>query len=97
MGKVDTFTIPGLRLWFNSSDHLPQHLHITKRGEWEIRVFFLECADGYLAHDQKWAVKKPSSTDRDVILAAVLEHRVALLEEWERKVCKSNLVLLHPM
>ena len=59
MGTVDAFSIPGLRLWFNSSDHLPQHLHVTKRGEWEIRVFFLECADGHLAHDKKWGAKKP--------------------------------------
>ena len=31
--------------------------------------------------------KSPSAVDCSAILAAVLEHRVALLEEWERKVC----------
>lgn len=90
MGQVEAFTIQGLQLWFNSSDHLPQHLHVKRRGEWEIRVFFLECAENHLAHEQKWGRKKPSAGDRAAILAAVLEHQAALLDEWERKVCKSN-------
>jgi hypothetical protein len=90
LGQVDAFTIQGLTLWFHSSDHLPQHLHVKKRGEWEIRVFFLECTAGNLVHEHKWGRKSPSAADRSAILAAVLEHRVALLDEWERKVCQSN-------
>ena len=90
MGQVEAFALPGLKLWFNSSDHLPQHLHVKRRSEWEIRVFFLECTEDNLACDHKWGRKSPSATDRAAILEAVLEHRVALLEEWERKVCKPN-------
>ena len=45
MGKVEAFTLEGLELWFNSSDHLPPHVHIKRRGKWEIRVFFLDCTD----------------------------------------------------
>jgi len=73
-----------------SSDHLPQHLHVKRRGEWEIRVFFLECTEGRLVFDTKWGRRGPSGAERKAILAAVLEHRVALLDEWERKVCQSR-------
>lgn len=87
MGQVEAFTLQGLKLWFNSSDHLPQHLHVMRRGDWELRVYFLECTENHLAFDHKWGRKSPSAVDCSAILAAVLEHRVALLEEWERKVC----------
>ena len=40
MGKVDAVVLEGLDLWFNSSDR-PPHLHARRRGEWEIRVYFL--------------------------------------------------------
>ena len=90
MGRVEAFTLEGLNLWINSSDHLPPHLHVGRRGQWEIRVFFLECTHGNLVDERKWGRRGPSATDRAAILRAVLEHRVALLEEWERKVCKSD-------
>lgn len=90
MGRVDAFSVHGLQLWFNSSDHLPQHFHVKRRGEWEIRVFFLECTENHLAYEHKWGRKKPSTNDRAAILAGVLEHQAVLLDEWERKVCKSD-------
>lgn len=90
MGKVEAFTLEGLNLWINSSDHVPPHFHAGRRGQWEIRVFFLECTEGNLVYERKWGRRGPSATDRTAILQAVLEHRVDLLEEWERKVCKSN-------
>ena len=90
MGQVEAFTLQGLKLWFNSSDHLPPHVHVKRRGDWEIRVFFLECTENHLACEHNWGRRSPSATERSAILEAVLEHRVALLEEWERKVCKSH-------
>ena len=45
MGTVEAFTLDGLKLWINSSDHLPPHMHASRRGQWEIRIFFLECTD----------------------------------------------------
>jgi Domain of unknown function (DUF4160) len=90
VGQVEAFTIEGLKFWFNSSDHLPPHLHVKRRGDWEIRVFFLECTENNLDCEQKWGRKGPSAINRAAILKAVLEHRVTLLEERERKVCKSN-------
>ncbi|NCR39243.1 MAG: DUF4160 domain-containing protein [Microcystis aeruginosa W13-11] len=43
MGKVESFNLDGLDLFFNSHDHLPPHFHVRKPGQWEIRVFFLLC------------------------------------------------------
>ncbi|HXW92552.1 MAG TPA: DUF4160 domain-containing protein [Terriglobales bacterium] len=89
MGKVDAFTLPGIEAWFNSSDHMPPHIHVKRRGEWEIRVFFLECAKGHLAYNIKWG-SSPSAKQRSDILDSVLQHRPDLLKEWEAKVCPSN-------
>ena len=61
MGKVEVVVLEGLDLWFNSSDHLPPHVHARRRGEWEIRVYFLLCTDDELAFDCKWAKKDPSA------------------------------------
>ena len=90
MGKIDAFVLPGIDVWFNSSDHIPPHLHAKRRGQWEIRIFFLECTNGNLAFEIKWGRKGPGSVDRIAILEAVLIHRAALLLEWENKVCTSK-------
>lgn len=89
LGKVDAFTLAGMDAWFNSSDHIPPHIHVKRRGEWEVRVFFLECAGGHLAFNIKWG-SGPSANQRSEILDAVIQHRAALLSEWEAKVCLSN-------
>ena len=57
MGKVTVIFIVGLDLWFNSSDHLPPHLHATKLGQWEIRVYLLTTTEQTLAFDLKWPKK----------------------------------------
>jgi hypothetical protein len=90
LGKIDAFELPGLKLWFNSSDHIPPHLHVSRRGQWEIRVFFLECTERNLVFELKWGRNGPSSTDRKLILESVLSHRAALLREWGEKVWISN-------
>jgi hypothetical protein len=59
VGKVDAVVLEGLDLWFNSSDHRPPHLHARRRGEWEIRVYFLLCTDDELVFDCKWAKRIP--------------------------------------
>lgn len=89
VGRVDAFAIDGLDLWFYSSDHLPAHMHVSRTGEWEIRVYLLECAEGHLEYDRLWG-GEPSGRQRRMILDAVLQYRVALLAEWERKVCPAN-------
>ena len=88
MGRVDAFTLDGLDLWFNSSDHLPPHIHVKRSGEWEIRVFFLLCTDGRLEFNRKWGRKDPPAATQATIREAVVKHRAALLGEWEQRVCK---------
>ncbi|MBI5488783.1 MAG: DUF4160 domain-containing protein [Deltaproteobacteria bacterium] len=88
MAKVTAFTIPGLDLWFNSSDHIPPHFHARKPGCWEVRVFFMDCAPGWLASKKVWPRGRggPRRQEREAILDATLAHRVELLAEWETKV-----------
>lgn len=90
MGKVEAFALEGLELWFNSSDHLPPHVHVKRRGEWEIRVFFLHCTDSQLEFNRKWGRKDPAAPVQAAIRKAVVEHRAELLGEWEGKVCRST-------
>ena len=42
MAKLECFTIGGIELWFYSNDHLPPHFHAKRKGQWEVRVNFLE-------------------------------------------------------
>ena len=79
MGRVDAVALEGLDLWFNSSDHLPPHFHAKRRGEWEIRVYFLLCTDDELAFDVKWAKKDPATKVLAGIRKVVVEHRAELL------------------
>ena len=88
MGRVTAIDIPGLDLWFNSSDHLPPHFHARKAGEWEIRVQILETTEDGLAYSIKWpknGARIPGKALR-ALHQATLEHRDALLVEWEQKV-----------
>jgi hypothetical protein len=50
-------------------------------------VYFLRCAQGHLDFDIKWG-KGASGKLLGELLRLVLEKRIALLEEWELKVCK---------
>jgi hypothetical protein len=86
--RVSAIAIPGLDLWFNTSDHLPPHFHARKPGLWEVRVYFLTSSADRLDYQVKWprGRRDPGRRERKAILQATLRHRVELLEEWERKV-----------
>ncbi len=88
MGRVDCFKLSALLCWFNSNDHLPHHIHVQKGRDWEIRVYFLRSTKKTLSFDIKWQSTKHGPTAKDIkeILAAVLEHREQLLDEWQLKV-----------
>ncbi len=89
MGKVESFKLEGLDLFFNSNDHMPPHIHVRKPGAWEIRVYFLLCRkEKGLVFDIKYPLNaQVSSKEENRILKLVLENRSKLLMEWERKVC----------
>jgi hypothetical protein len=82
MGRVDTFRLPGLDLWFNSSDHLPPHFHAEKLGLWEVRVFFLR--DPSEMVEKKWGREpRPAELVRLVELAE--RHRAPDFGPWRRR------------
>lgn len=91
MGKVDCFELSGLKMTFNSSDHLPEHFHVRKPGSWEVRVFFLLCTEDQLVYEVKWG-GEPARRDKQSVLEGVLSHRVELLTEWETKVLQNTRV-----
>lgn len=86
MPKATTFQVTGLDLWFHSSDHLPEHFHAEKPGEWGVRVFCLRDPDDMIEVIYSTKPRKPSKSDLKVLKASAERHRVALLEEWEAKV-----------
>lgn len=93
MPKVESFQVDGLILKFNSLDHLREHFHVSPSDRsWEVRVYFLECTEEFLAFDFK-RPKDPASdfqtftrNQKRRLLTLILEHRVSLLIEWESKV-----------
>lgn len=87
MGKVSCLQLAGLDCWFNSSDHLPPHYHVGKRGEWEIRIYVRTTTASDLDYDVKWG-KAPAARVLREIRDLTVEKRVELLEEWEKKVCQ---------
>lgn len=85
MGKVEAFRLDGLELLFYSNDHRPPHIHVLKRGAWEIRVYVLATTREHLSFDLKWGAT-PSGRDQRRLRLAVDGHRQDLLAEWEAKV-----------
>lgn len=81
MGRLQTFDLPGCRLWFHTGDHGPPHFHAGVVDAWEIRVFFLQEPPGY---EVKFEVGRIPSRVLRSLLDSAAEHRVALFGEWER-------------
>jgi uncharacterized protein DUF4160 len=86
VGKVECIAVENLDLWFNSHDHLPPHFHVRRRGEYELRVYFLLCTKETLFYDVKWG-EAPSAKVLSELRDLAVANRVALLKEWEQKVC----------
>lgn len=82
MARVRCFEIPGLNCWFWSDDHEPPHFHVKRRGEWELRVKFLE--DAGAMFELKWG-DPPKSKVLKRIAANAVANREALLLEWEAR------------
>ncbi|WP_254563675.1 DUF4160 domain-containing protein [Oscillatoria sp. HE19RPO] len=86
MGKVDAFSINGLRLGFHSADHPPPHFHVKKLGAWEIRVFIETTQEKSLDFNVIFSRKEPTSAEKTKIAALVVAYQEELLQEWETKV-----------
>lgn len=67
---------------------MPPHFHVEKRGEWEIRVYYLECTGTHLEFEMKYPKRGIIlARDRDAIIAQVTAHQADLMKEWTSKVC----------
>jgi hypothetical protein len=82
---LKSFSIVGLKLWFYSNDHEPPHFHAKRKGEWEVKVKFLE--DSSQMFEVIWSGKKTqmSKSDRDNLVAMVEKHRSDILDELNKK------------
>jgi hypothetical protein len=84
MATIKAFSIPGMKLWFYSNDHEPPHFHAKRKGQWEVRVRFLE--RGEALFEMKWRKSSktvPSARDRKRLGDMVEKHRFELLRQWE--------------
>jgi hypothetical protein len=89
VGKVEAFWISGLELWFWSDDHDAPHFHVKRAGKWEVRVYVRETTPTKCAFSVKWGIG-PTGREQRTLAALVATHRMALLDEWERKVLKGG-------
>jgi Domain of unknown function (DUF4160) len=86
MAKLECFTIGGIELWFFSNDHLPPHFHAKRKGQWEVRVYFLGSRTSEM-FDVVWLKgKEVPRVDTKLLEEMVTTYRVEILEEWESKV-----------
>jgi hypothetical protein len=88
VGVVNAFRLMGLRCYFGSNDHFPQHFEVLKRGCWIIRVFFLRSSR---TRGLSWEYKKQwgnhvTAAEEAQLLRMVLAHKKRLLAEWKAKV-----------
>jgi hypothetical protein len=85
MGRVAAFALAGVECWFYSQDHRPPHFHARRRGQWHVRVYFLEAKARMLER-----VAGPrgvlSAADRSALCDVAELYREELLLEWEQKV-----------
>jgi hypothetical protein len=84
MGKLDCFRIEGVDCWFWSNDHRPPHFNARRRGEWEVRVFFLKRKSEMIEESRRSS--RISKAHRRVLSDMAEQHREELLKEWEKKV-----------
>jgi Domain of unknown function (DUF4160) len=77
---VTTFQIPGLKIWFWSNDHEPPHFHVKQKGEWEVKVSFLEDPSAMI----EIVFGKPKSKALKELTELTEQHRLELLEQWQR-------------
>jgi hypothetical protein len=84
MGKLDCFFIDGIDCWFWSSDHRPPHFNAKRRGEWQVRVFFMNKKAEMI--EQVRRSGRISRAHRRMLGDMAEQHREDLLKEWEKKV-----------
>jgi hypothetical protein len=90
MGDVEAFAVPGIKCYFPSADHYPQHFEAYRRGKYVVRVFFLRTTRTRgLNWDYKLQMRGGEFTaaDQQALYERVMKHKRRLLREWNAKVC----------
>ncbi len=67
-------------------DHLPPHFHAKRKGQWEVRVFFLEGSTGEMFQVVWLKGKEVPRAGLKLLEENVTARRADILQEWERKV-----------
>jgi hypothetical protein len=80
MAKLECLAIPGIELWFVSQDHLPPHFHAKRKGQWEVRVFFLEGSTSKMFQVVWIKVKELHRIDLKLLEEKVTGKRAELLD-----------------
>jgi hypothetical protein len=82
MAKLECFTTLGIELWFFPKDHLPPHFHAKRKGQWEVRVYFLESRTDKM-FDVVWLKgKEVARVDTKLLEEMVTTYRIEIFEEW---------------
>lgn len=90
MGDVEAFAVPGIKCYFPSSDHDPQHFEAYRRGAWVVRIFFLRTTRKRgLSWEYRMQTRGRQFTpeEQDIVFDLVTKRKRRLLREWNAKVC----------
>jgi hypothetical protein len=86
MAKLKCFSMDGVDLWFWPNDHEPPHFHAKRKGEWELRVKFLESRENMFEIVWRKSKRTISAREGKRLAEMVEKHRLEILREWEEKV-----------
>lgn len=87
---MEAFAVPGIKCYFPSADHYPQHFEAYRRGKYVVRIFFLRTNR---KRGLNWEYKLQmrggtfDAADQQAIYELVMKNRHKLLREWNEKVC----------
>lgn len=90
MGDVTVFAVTGIKCYFPSADHYPQHFEAYRRGAYIVRIFFLRTNR---TRGLNWEYKLQmrggefTAADQEALYALVMKYKRQLLREWNAKVC----------
>jgi hypothetical protein len=90
MGDVEAFAVDGIKCYFPSADHYPQHFEAYRRGKYVVRVYFLRTTRKRgLNWDYKLHMRGGGFTaaDQQALYEMVMKNKRRLLSEWNTKVC----------
>jgi hypothetical protein len=89
MGDVEAFAVDGIKCYFPSADHYPQHFEAYRRGKYVVRIYFLRTTRKRgLNWDYKLQMRGGEFTaaDQKVLYALALKFKRKLLRQWNTQV-----------